>query len=91
MPEQTPPKNLVNFLLENTLSPDEMDFCIYALNVVYGWKFDKVKKFKINTVGLWIKRAKKRMTAENLMSLHMYIASKGKVEKKTLWKRLLKN
>jgi len=88
MIEQTPPKNLVNFLLENTLSPDEMDFCTYALNVIYGWKFDKVKKFKVNTVGFWIKRAKKRMTAENLMALHMYIASKAKSREKTIWQKL---
>jgi len=84
--EQTPPRNLVTFTLENSLSPDEMDFCFYLLNVVYGWKFEKVKRFKINTIGFWVKRARKRMTADNLMALHMYLASKAK--KRTLWQRL---
>ena len=77
-------------ILSGTPTPQEMDFIVYVLTTVYGWKFDKIKRFKLGTLNYWLQKAKKRMTADNLMSIHMYMASRaGKsIQRKTLWERL---
>ena len=84
---KSPQSNLVAETLFNTYSPDEMDFCVYLLTVVYGWKYDKIKKFKLATLAMWVLRAKKRMTAQNLMSLHLYLASKAR--KRSFWDKFI--
>ena len=79
--------DLIENLLYNSVSPEELDFCMWALGVIYGWKPEKIKRFKLKTLGYWVSKAKKRMTVENLMGIHYFLKERQK--KKPWWK--LKN
>jgi hypothetical protein len=79
-------KNLIESLLFNTLSPEELDFCIWALGIVYGWKPEKIRHFKVATLGYWIVKAKKRMTVGNLIGIHYFLKERQK--SKTLWEKI---
>ena len=87
--KQTPQvvtNNLIENLLFNSVSPEELDFCMWALGVIYGWKPEKIKRFKISTLGYWISKAKKRMTVGNLIGIHYFLNERQK--KQTLWQRI---
>lgn len=82
--------NLIQNLLFNSLSPEELDFCMWALGVVYGWKPEKIKRFKLGTLAYWMSKARKRLTVENLMGIHYYLSQRSQVKEKTLWQKIFK-
>jgi hypothetical protein len=78
--------SLIESLLFNSVSPEELDFCMWALGVIYGWKPEKIRRFRIATLGYWISKAKKRMRVKDLQGIHYFLKEKAK--KKTLWQKI---
>lgn len=78
--------NVINRFMVDTVSKPEIDFAMWVLHCVYGWKPEKVKNFKINTLLMWLKRAKKRLTVEDTILIDAYF--KPKEENKSIWKKL---
>jgi hypothetical protein len=82
-----PADNLITSLLYNSVSEDELEFCMWALGIIYGWKVEKIKKFKVSTLAYWISKARKRITVGDLMGIHFFIRSKQR--KQNIWQRVL--
>jgi len=78
--------NVISRFMSNTISTQEIIFAMWVLYCVYGWKPDKVKRFKVNTLLYWLKKAKKRLTVSNALMIEAYF--KPKEEKKSIWGKL---
>ena len=86
MKEERTQDNIINRFMNNKITSEEINFAGWVLNSVYGWKIEKIRKFKISTLTMWLKRAEKRLTVKDMIYINTYF-NKPK-ERKTLWEKL---
>jgi surfactin synthase thioesterase subunit len=60
---------------------------MWVLGIVYGWKPEKIKRFKVSSLAYWLSKARKRMTVEDLIGVHFFLEKRNK--RQNIWQRLL--
>lgn len=74
--------NIISNYMNNSISPTELNFCLWVLTCVYGWELQKMRKMKLTTILRFMKYSKKKLTVENIQAIESFFTE----PKESLWR-----